>query len=153
MSQQVEMTNAFSDYLFLVQFGPAILKSVAVLAIDIADPFMRILFASDLTCEMLGYEPGELTGKELDMILRPEDRAIHHTHFAVYQAHPSVRTMNEGVWVDGVKKDGSQIKIQVSLCPQPVGKTDCVIACIADVTNAYKRYQPQAFQHGDKKGL
>ena len=139
--------TAFSEYLFLVQFGPAVLQSVSVLAVDFADPDMKIVYASALLEEMFGYPPRELIGRSLDVLLRPEDVAVHREHFSRYQRNPGTRTMNAGVWVDGVKKDGTRFKVQVSLCVQPVGKTDCVIACIADVSKAYERAKPEVFHH------
>ena len=51
-------SNAFSEYLFLLQFGPAALQSVSVLAVDLADPEMKIIYASRLLEEMFGYDPG-----------------------------------------------------------------------------------------------
>lgn len=136
------MATVFSDYLFFVQFGPAVLKSVAVLAIDLADKDMRIIFASQLLEEMFGYGPDELRDRSLDDLLRPEDREAHHRHFVNFQYSSYTRTMNKGIWVDGVKKNGERFKIQVSLTVQPVGKTECVIACVADVTNAFEHRRP-----------
>lgn len=136
------MASAFSDYLFFVQFGPAVLKSVAVLAIDLADDGMRIIFASQLLEEMFGYGPDELRDESLDVLLRPEDREAHRRYYEAFRSSPHTRTMNRGVWVDGVKKNGERFKIQVSLTVQPVGKTECVIACVADVTNAFDHRHP-----------
>ncbi len=140
--------SAFSDYLFLVQFGPAVLKSVAVLAIDLHDPNMEILYASKLLEEMFGYDPGELHGQSLDALLREEDRAVHHTDFALFHDHPVTRSMNKGVWVDAVTKTGRLFKVQVSLTVEPVGKRDCVIACVADVTAAFQHVRPYPLVHG-----
>lgn len=139
--------SAFSEYLFLIQFGPAVLKSVAVLAVDLADPEMKIIYASPLLEEMFGYERGELQGKSLDVLLRPEDVIPHHEHYARYQRDPTTRTMNAGVWVPGVKKSGDEFQVQVSLCVQPVGRMDCVIACVADVTAAFRHARPELFHH------
>ena len=142
-------SNAFSEYLFLIQFGPAVLQSVSVLAVDMADPDMKVVYASRLLEEMFGYDPGELQGKSLDVLLKAESVDAHRAHFRRYQENPTTRTMNAGVWVDGVRKDGTVIKIQVSLCVQPVGRTDCVIACVADVTRVYEHYRPakEEFHH------
>ncbi len=126
--------SAFSTYLFSLQFGPAVLESVPVLGIDLHDPTMTIVYASTLLEEMFGYDKGELIGKPLDVLLRPEDVEAHHAHFEEFSAAPSTRPMNAGVHVDAVKKDGSPLKVQVSLAVQPVGQTDCAIAFMADVT-------------------
>ncbi len=142
-------SSAFSEYLFLIQFGPAVLESVAVLAVKLDDPTMEIVYASPLLEEMFGWGHGELHGLSLDVLLRPEDVGLHHEHFARYQQQPTTRTMNAGVWVDGRRKDGSAFKAQVSLCVQPVGRQDCVIACIADVTAAFNHYKLAEFVHGE----
>ncbi len=141
------MANAFNDYMFFIQFGPAVIKSVAVMAIDINDPTMKIVYSSALLDLMFGYDAGELRGQSLDVLLRQEDVVPHHVHFANYQAQRHTRTMNSGTWVDAKRKDGSLFKVQVSLCVEPVGKMDCVIACIADVTAAFNHYHPDPIHH------
>lgn len=139
--------TAFSEYLFLVQFGPAVLKSVAVLAVDLSDDEMKIVYASELLEQMFGYGPGEMQGKSMEMLLREEDRELHREHFRRFRKAPATRSMNRGVWVDAVRKDGTGFKIMVSLCVQPVGRMDCVIACVADVTPVYLHYKPQEVSH------
>ena len=131
------MTSAMDEYLLLLEIGPAVLKSVPVFAIDLSNPSMAILWESHLFDEMFGYDIGELRGQPLDVLLRPEDREPHHRFFAEYSKAPNIRTMNAGVWVDGVRKDGTTIKIQVSLYPHAVGRRDLVIAHVADVTRAF----------------
>ena len=131
------MSSAMDEYLLLLEIGPAVMKSVPVFAIDLNDPNMKIVWGSTLFNEMFGYEAGELNGQSLDTLLKVQDREPHHRFFAEYSKAPNIRTMNAGVWVDGVKKDGSIIKIQVSLYPRAVGRRDMVIAHVADVTKAF----------------
>ena len=123
------------------------LKSVPVLAIDIDDLEMKIVYASPLLHEMFGYGHRELIGLPIDVLLRPEDVERHHEFFAAYRENRDTRTMNAGVWVPALKKNGREFMIQVSLCTEPVGRLYCVIACIADVTAAYSRMHPQPFHH------
>lgn len=108
--------NALEEYLLLLQFGPAVLKSVAVLAVELPPRGapaggMEIVWCSGLLEDLFGYGRGELRGKPLDALLRPEDRGPHREHFARYLLSPNTRTMNAGVWVDGLKKDGTVIKV------------------------------------------
>jgi PAS domain S-box-containing protein len=113
-----------------------------VLAIDLADDDMRIRFASRLVEEVFSYGQGELSDKRLDVLLEPKDVVTHHRYFKNFRADPKDRTMNAGVWVNGIKKDRSVIKVQVSLCVREVGKRTFVLACLADVTKAYDRMKP-----------
>ena len=134
--------SALEEYMLLLQFGPAVLASVAALAVRLDDPDMKIIWESKLLTEMFGYEPAELRGKPLDGLLLPEHRENHLQYFKHYQNVPNIRTMNSGIWVDGLKKDGTNIKVQVSLYPTSVGKIDVVIAHVADVTRAYAHIKP-----------
>ena len=140
------MTSALDEYMLLLQFGPAVLKSVAVLVIDLADPLMTIVWSSRLFNEMFGYDEAELKGQPLNVLLLPKDQEKHLRYFSQYQKNPTSRTMNAGIWVDGMKKDGTEIKLQVSLCPAAVGRLDMVIAYVVDVTKAYNHLSPKVQQ-------
>ena len=134
--------SALDEYMLLTQIGPAVLASVAALAVRLDDPDMKVMWESRLLAEMFGYQPYELRGQPLDVLLLPEHRNVHRHHYGRYQANSNVRTMNAGVWVDGLRKDGTKVKVQVSLYPTNVGKIDVVIAHVADVTKAYDHMKP-----------
>ena len=142
MVQSMLPPSALDEYMLLTQIGPAVLASVAALAVRLDDPDMKVMWESRLMSEMFGYEPYELRGQPLDLILLPEHREVHRCYYGDYCKAPNVRTMNQGVWVDGLRKDGTKIKVQVSLYPTNVGKIDVVIAHVADVTRAYEHLKP-----------
>lgn len=142
MAEKQPLSSALDEYMLLLQFGPAVLASVGALAIRMDDPEMKIVWESLLLDEMFGYGPTELRNQPLDILLLPEHRDLHREHFARYRAFPNIRTMNAGIWVDALKKDGTVIKIQVSLYPTQVGKYEMVIAHVVDVTRAWLHLVP-----------
>lgn len=136
------VSSALEEYMLLLQFGPAVLASVAALSVRLDDLDMKIVWESKLLSDMFGYEPLELRGQPIDALLLPENRPLHRQHFARYRESPTIRTMNAGVWVDAVKKDGAKFKVQVSLYPTSVGKTEMIIAHVVDVTKAWLHLSP-----------
>lgn len=128
-------SDELTHFIFLSQVGQAVLNTVAVLAVDLADPSTSIYWASRPFEEMFGYEHNELRGQPLTVLMRPESALVHARHFARYRESPNARGMNRGLVVDAVKKDGTIFKIQIGLKTSEVGRKDYAFATATDVTS------------------
>ena len=69
-------------------------------------------------------------------------RQLFMEHFKKFQESPKNRSMNAGVWVSGQRKDGTEIKVQVSLSVHDIGKDKYVVAYVADVTKVFEHQAP-----------
>lgn len=101
----------------------------------VVDEEIKIIAANDQLTYLFGYEPAEVIGQKLSMLLPHRYRAKHDQHFQEYFHKPSVRRMGVGLHLFGLKKDGTEIDIDVALSPIVQNGQKMVIATIRDVTD------------------
>lgn len=100
----------------------------------VVDEQVRIVAANKQVTGLFGYGVQELIGQKLSTLLPPQYRAKHDQHFREYLANPSVRMMGVGLQLYGLRKDGSEMDIDVALSPVEVKGRRLVVATIRDVT-------------------
>lgn len=103
----------------------------AVLVVDAAG---TIVDASARADEMFGYQPGGLTGLNLEALLPRRFRAAHAKHRRKFAAGPSIRTMGARAGLAAIRADGSEFPVDVSLSPSPSPDDGLVIAVVRDLT-------------------
>jgi len=97
---------------------------------------------------MFGYARGELIGRPVEVLIPPRVRDAHVVHRAGYMSAPRVRSMGRGLDLAGVKKDGTEFPVEVSLS---FVETDDGIRAIAFVTDISDRVALQrAARQADK---
>jgi PAS domain S-box-containing protein len=84
--------------------------------------------------KMFGYDPGELLGKKIETLV-PQRLAGKHTgHREKYGEHPHPRSMGAGMELFGLKKDGSELPVEISLSPYSTPAGKFTIGFIVDIT-------------------
>ncbi|WP_439882684.1 sensor histidine kinase [Pontibacter sp. MBLB2868] len=101
----------------------------------VVDEQIKIVAVNDHITTLFGYDPQELIGQNLSLLVPHRFRAKHDEHFKKYLNEPSVRTMGIGLQLFGLKKDGNEIDIDVALSPINVEGNKMVLASIRDVTD------------------
>ncbi|HTI56994.1 MAG TPA: PAS domain S-box protein [Verrucomicrobiae bacterium] len=104
-----------------------------------------IVRVNDKAEKMFGYERAELLGQPVEILIPRRARAAHVVHRAGYLAAPRVRSMGRGLDLAGVKKDGTEFPVEVSLS---FVETDDGIRAIAFVTDISERL---AFQRAARQ--
>lgn len=85
-------------------------------------------------CERLfGYQSGELIGNLIETLI-PKRFSHHKIHRENYNHNPYPRSMGIGMDLYGIKKDGSEFPVEVSLSPFENTEGKFVIAFIIDIT-------------------
>lgn len=94
----------------------------------------RIMLANAQTDRMFGYAREELVGREVEMLLPPRFRGNHVRYRTDFFAEPSVRRMGIGLELFGLRRDGTEFPIDISLAPLRIEQGLYVSAAIRDVT-------------------
>lgn len=76
-----------------------------------------IEFANQQTKKWLGYEPEELLGKPIEILVPEGSRTKHVGQRAQYMKHPTSRAMGRNLQLSAVRKDGTEFPVDISLSP------------------------------------
>ena len=103
-------------------------------AMVIVDKEGRIILINTQTQKIFGYERDELMGKPVEILVPARYRAQHPTHRQNYFQIPKVRGMGTGLDLYGLRKDGSEFPVEISLSPLETEEGVLVSSAIRDVT-------------------
>jgi two-component system, NarL family, sensor histidine kinase UhpB len=103
-------------------------------AVLLTDRRGMIKGANGQAAALFGYDPGELEGKEIDLLVPERLRGSHRGHRMRYYGSMSVRAMGEGLRFAGKRKDGSEFPADISLSPFETPAETVIISVVRDVT-------------------
>lgn len=106
-----------------------------------------ITMANAQTDQMFGYPREQLVGSPVEVLVPPRFRDKHIRHRMGYIAAPTVRSMGAGLELWGLRRDGSEFPIGISLSPLHSGNSLQVLAAIRDVTDRHEYEQRLRRQH------
>ncbi len=103
-------------------------------AVIVCDKTGRIVFANTNVTHLLGYEPEELMGERVEMLVPGAARA-HHTDLRErYMRQSATRPMSDGGNLEASHKSGKTIPVSISLSHLTEEGQSFVIAAIRDET-------------------
>ena len=88
--------------------------------------------------KMFGYDKGELNYKKVEVLIPKRAEKRHLDHREKFNGNPHPRNMGIGVDLFGLKKNGTEIPVEVSLSPFATSEGKFVIAFIVDITQRKK---------------
>jgi protein-histidine pros-kinase len=102
-------------------------------AILMANTTGRIVLANGQAARLFGYDAGELLGLTIERLLPERFRPGHAKHRSGYFQQPRTRSMGVGLELYGLRKDGTEFAVEISLSPLKTAEGMLVMSAIRDI--------------------
>jgi protein-histidine pros-kinase len=104
-------------------------------AIVIVDPDGRIVIVNSQAEKLFGYDRRDMLGRKVEMIV-PERYRTHHPGFRDgFFRDPHTRAMGAGLELYGLRSDGTEFPVEISLSPLETPEGMLVTSSIRDISD------------------
>ncbi len=100
----------------------------------LVDSLGKITLCNTEIEKMFGYAPSELLGKNVEVLVPISARNKHPAYRTDFSSHPSKRQMGAGRDLSGVRKDGSEIPVEIGLNFLNLDQRKYFLASVVDIT-------------------
>jgi PAS domain S-box-containing protein len=128
------MTTKAIDQLLKEKQKFEALFNFATIGIVIANSRGEITLVNQHAETIFGYEPEELKDKKVEVLIPMGKQHAHQANREHYTVHPQVRPMGFGRDLKALRKDGSELPVEISLSYFHTDEGLFVIAFILDIT-------------------
>ena len=104
-------------------------------AMVIVDADGLIVLVNRQTEHVFGFAREDLIGQPVEMLIPTQFRARHGAHRAGFFADPQARPMGVGHELYGLRRDGTEFPVEISLSPLETAEGLLVSAAIRDITD------------------
>ena len=101
-------------------------------AVLLVDSRGSIRFATMTMSELSGFEPGELVGQPLQLLIPAAHHADHSHSLVEFFRDPTPRSMGLAQQISLVRRDGVEIAVDIGLAPLRVGADYWAVAAVRD---------------------
>ncbi len=98
----------------------------------------RVRYVNPAARRLFGYDGDELIGVAVECLIPGRLRSRHVADRVAYSAQPLPRPMGMGLRLEGLRRDGSEVPVEISLAPVGVGADRAVVAVVRDATEQRK---------------
>jgi two-component system, cell cycle sensor histidine kinase and response regulator CckA len=124
-------------------------------AMLIVDERGSILLANSRTEKLFGYRREELIGQPVEMLMPPRFRHAHTQHRSQFFSAPHTRPIDAGLDLCGLRRDGSEFPVDISLNPIASEGGTLVCSSIRDISDrkSAERNLRRAYKELDQRVL
>jgi len=109
--------------------------------IIITDQKGKITFVNAQAEKLFQYTKSELMGQKIELLIPHHSRNKHLQYRYSYATSPTLRPMGQGRDLYGLRKDGTEIPIEIGLTPLKTDRGTFVLAAIVDITERKRAIQ------------
>lgn len=102
--------------------------------IIVADDRGTIIMANPAAERLFGYSADSICNEKIEILIPQKFQGHHSAHRQQFNEKPAPRTMGSGRDLFGLRKDGSEFPIEISLSPFSSSAGNFVIAFLVDIT-------------------
>jgi len=129
-------------------FAPEAYRSIVESAPDamvVVDSEGRIVLVNAQVEDLFGYARDELLGERIERLIPARFHERHVDHRTAYERDRRVRPMGAGLQLFGLRKNGTEFPVEISLSPIRTNGVSFTAGAIRDVTNQ-KRLERELMQ-------
>jgi hypothetical protein len=104
----------------------------------VADPHGNIVFVNREVERLFGYARAELLGQPVEMVIPERFRSGHAGYRAGFMTDPKARAMGAGRDLYGLRKDHTEVPVEIGLSPMATEEGVFVLASVVDITGRKK---------------
>lgn len=109
-------------------------------ALILVDGGGDIVYANQRCEEILGWPPGELQGRSVEVLV-PERHANHGRFRERFMAAPASRHMGRGLELTAMTRTGDEVHVDIALSPIVVDGVTYVMAAVRDAQTPHEAFQ------------
>lgn len=141
LTRQVEdLEQSEERFRALIEWAPQ--------CIILTDSDGRMAFVNAQAEAAFGYTREELTGRNIDVLVPERYRPAHARLRTDYLAAPAARAMGAGRDLYGLRRDGTEVPVEIGLRPLRIAGRSYVLAFVVDITE--RRRVEEALEHTNR---